>query len=169
MDVTLEAGDVLLVQGDNENIKKLKQNVDFLVLDASEDVARTDKAPVALIILVAVVAVAAFGLVPIAVSSLVGAMLLLATKSLKLESAIRAISAPVIFVVAASLAIGQALDITGGSLYITQVFLYFFEEAQPAYIMSALMLIIGVMTNICLLYTSPSPRDLSTSRMPSSA
>ena len=24
-------------------------------------------------------------------------------------------------------------------------------------------------TNICLLYTSPSPRDLSTSRMPSSA
>ena len=28
---------------------------------------------------------------------------------------------------------------------------------------------IGVNNNICLLYTSPSPRDLSTSRMPSSA
>ena len=27
----------------------------------------------------------------------------------------------------------------------------------------------GEITNICLLYTSPSPRDLSTSRMPSSA
>ena len=27
----------------------------------------------------------------------------------------------------------------------------------------------GIKTNICLLYTSPSPRDLSTSRMPSSA
>ena len=27
----------------------------------------------------------------------------------------------------------------------------------------------GVQQNICLLYTSPSPRDLSTSRMPSSA
>ena len=27
----------------------------------------------------------------------------------------------------------------------------------------------GVEINICLLYTSPSPRDLSTSRMPSSA
>ena len=26
-----------------------------------------------------------------------------------------------------------------------------------------------ITTNICLLYTSPSPRDLSTSRMPSSA
>ena len=28
---------------------------------------------------------------------------------------------------------------------------------------------IGVEFNVCLLYTSPSPRDLSTSRMPSSA
>ena len=27
----------------------------------------------------------------------------------------------------------------------------------------------GAVTNVCLLYTSPSPRDLSTSRMPSSA
>ena len=29
--------------------------------------------------------------------------------------------------------------------------------------------IIIIVVNICLLYTSPSPRDLSTSRMPSSA
>ena len=27
----------------------------------------------------------------------------------------------------------------------------------------------GALTEVCLLYTSPSPRDLSTSRMPSSA
>ena len=30
-------------------------------------------------------------------------------------------------------------------------------------------IIVGAMTGGCLLYTSPSPRDLSTSRMPSSA
>ena len=29
--------------------------------------------------------------------------------------------------------------------------------------------LVSMMTNNCLLYTSPSPRDLSTSRMPSSA
>ena len=33
----------------------------------------------------------------------------------------------------------------------------------------ALGMIIGTVSLICLLYTSPSPRDLSTSRMPSSA
>ena len=31
------------------------------------------------------------------------------------------------------------------------------------------MVILTSMHNVCLLYTSPSPRDLSTSRMPSSA
>ena len=31
------------------------------------------------------------------------------------------------------------------------------------------VLLMGIAYGICLLYTSPSPRDLSTSRMPSSA
>ena len=31
------------------------------------------------------------------------------------------------------------------------------------------VLILGCLIKVCLLYTSPSPRDLSTSRMPSSA
>ena len=41
----------------------------------------------------------------------------------------------------------------------------------PNIIMALLALIgiIMVISSICLLYTSPSPRDLSTSRMPSSA
>ena len=34
---------------------------------------------------------------------------------------------------------------------------------------SGLSLVIGFLMTSCLLYTSPSPRDLSTSRMPSSA
>ena len=36
-------------------------------------------------------------------------------------------------------------------------------------ILSTEELVSGVVKNTCLLYTSPSPRDLSTSRMPSSA
>ena len=147
-DVILEQGDILLVQGDAENIKKMKQDTHFLVLDASEEVPRTGKSPIALSILFVVVLVAALGLVPIAVSSMVGAMAMLATKSLKLDAALRAISAPVVFVVAASLAIGQSLEITGASLYITEVFLYFFAQAEPVYIVSGLMLIMGILTNI---------------------
>ena len=37
--------------------------------------------------------------------------------------------------------------------------------------MASILLLIGyaIKNKVCLLYTSPSPRDLSTSRMPSSA
>ena len=38
-----------------------------------------------------------------------------------------------------------------------------------ALVATALKLIVGTLYGACLLYTSPSPRDLSTSRMPSSA
>ena len=38
------------------------------------------------------------------------------------------------------------------------------EEVQPVEIYN-----LGAQSHVCLLYTSPSPRDLSTSRMPSSA
>ena len=42
-----------------------------------------------------------------------------------------------------------------------------FNYAQGVMALFAAMTLVGVMD--CLLYTSPSPRDLSTSRMPSSA
>ena len=47
------------------------------------------------------------------------------------------------------------------SFFVITYFLKTFGEANVA--------AFGVTTRICLLYTSPSPRDLSTSRMPSSA
>lgn len=148
MDVTLESGDVLLVQGARDDIRKLKQSTDFLVLDANLEVPRTDKAPIAFLVLLAVVILAATGVMPIAVSSISGAMLLLATRTLNLGPAIRAISSSVVFVVVASLALGQALQVTGAANYLTDVFLYFTRDAEPIVILGSLMLLIAIFTNI---------------------
>ena len=48
---------------------------------------------------------------------------------------------------------------TAGEFTYIEDFIYSDEEISP----------IGDTITVCLLYTSPSPRDLSTSRMPSSA
>ncbi len=146
--ITLEPGDVLLVQGDRDNIRKLKMSREFLVLDASEEVPGTRKAPIALATMFGVVVISAFAIMPIAISALVGVFILLVTRSLKIRAAIRAINSKVFFVVVASLAIGQSLEVTGSSEYLAQVFLYFFRDSSPAFIMSALMLMMGIMTNI---------------------
>ena len=63
-----------------------------------------------------------------------------------------------------------------GILYLLAFILNFISEVLVAlqYILGSIFVLIAiggtvVLVKSCLLYTSPSPRDLSTSRMPSSA
>ena len=85
---------------------------------------------------------------PIAISATVGCALLLITRCLNLGAAIRAISPSVFFVVVASLAIGKALVVTGATEYLTDVFLALTAGAGPGYILSALMLLLAILTNV---------------------
>ena len=147
-DVILQQGDILLLQGARDQIAALKRSTEFLVLDASVTLPRTSKAPLALAILTAVVALAATGLMPIAISATAGASLLLLTRCLNLGAAIRAISPSVFFVVVASLALGHALIVTGATDYVTWAFLKATAGASPTVILSALMLLLAILTNV---------------------
>lgn len=147
-DVLLQPADILLVQGSREQIANLKQTTDFLVLDASVDLPKNEKAGLALGVLTVAIGLAATGILPIAVSAVCGAAILLATRCLDLGSAIRAISPSVYFVVVASLALGHGLVVTGAIDYVTSVFLASTEGATPTVILSALMLLLAILTNI---------------------
>ncbi len=147
-DVILRQGDVLLVQGPREQIAALKQSTEFLVLDATVALPSTSKAPLALGILFGVVALAAAGALPIAVSATAGAVLLVLTRCISMGSAIRAISPSVFFVVAASLALGRSLIATDATDYITEAFLQATAGAGPTVILSGLMLLLAVLTNV---------------------
>lgn len=147
-DVILQPADILLVQGSREQIAQLKQSTDFLVLDASMDLPRSEKAPLALAILAGAIALAATGIMPIAVSAVSGAAILLLTRCVNLGAAIRAISPSVYFVVVASLALGHALVVTGAIDYVTSLFLSWTSNASPTVILSALMMLLAVLTNI---------------------
>ncbi|MBU4426312.1 MAG: SLC13 family permease [Proteobacteria bacterium] len=147
-DIRLRAGDVLLVQGPREQIASLKKAKDFLVLDATMDLPFTRKAPVALLIMVGVVLTAALGLLPIAISAPCGALLMIFTGCLEWRDATRALSAQVILIVAASLALGTALLKTGGADYLARLFVTLAGGASPNFVISGLMLLMGILTNI---------------------
>lgn len=147
-DVLLQPADILLVQGSREQLAALKQTTDFLVLDANVDLPRTDKAPVALATLAGAISLAAIGIMPIAVSAVLGTAVLLVTRCLNLGAAIRAITPSVYFVVVASLALGHGLVVTGAIDYITSLFLSATTNAHPTIILSALMLLLAVLTNV---------------------
>ncbi len=147
-DIRLIAGDVLLVQGPREDIANLKKGKEFLVLDATTDVPYTSKAPLAMGIMIAIVATSAFGVLPIAISAPCGALAMILTGCLGWRDATGALSAPVILIVAASLALGTALLKTGGADYLAAVFVALAGDASPAFVISGLMLLMGILTNI---------------------
>jgi len=146
--VRLRTGDILLVQGHNEKIAETKRAGELLVLDATADLPHTDKASTALIIMAGIIIVAAFGLAPIAISAVCGVFLMLMTRCLTWRDASMALSTPVILIVVASLALGSALLNTGGAEYLAQVFVSVTTGASPAFILSGLMLLMAILTNI---------------------
>jgi di/tricarboxylate transporter len=144
----LQASDVLLVQGSSEDIRTLKVGGELLVLDSTADLPHSSKAPLALLIMVAIVSLAAFGIMPISMSALLGCLVLIGTGCLKWQQANRALSSQVILIIVASLALGSALMKTGGAEYLAQVFLYLTSGLAPTWILSFLMLLMAIMTNV---------------------
>ena len=147
-DVSLRPGDILLVQGAQDQIAAAKRSAEFLVLDASVDIPGTRRAPIALAIVAAVVALAATGILPIAVSAVAGVAAMLLTRCLTAGAGLRSISPSVFFVVVASLALGRALTETGATDYITELFLFIMQGANATMILGGLMLLLAVLTNV---------------------
>ena len=146
-DIRLQSGDILLVQGPREQISKLKQEKDLLVLDATMDLPYTQKAPLALLIMLAIIFTAAFGWLPIATSASCGALLMIIFGCLSWNDATKALSTQVIMIVVSSLALGSALLKTGGADYLAQLFLSLSGDASPTFMLSGLMLLMAILTN----------------------
>jgi di/tricarboxylate transporter len=146
--IRLRAGDVLLVQGSSEAIANLKDSGSMLVLDGTTDLPHTHNAKRALAIMAVVVLAAAFGIVPISVSALVGLGLMIVTGCLNWRDATTALSIPVIMIIVTALALGKALMDTGTAMFIAQSFVGAVSALPTPMILSAFLLLMTVMTNI---------------------
>jgi di/tricarboxylate transporter len=146
--VPLRAGDVVLVQGTQQQLEQLKRSNQALVLDGTTNLPRTQRAGRALSIMVFVVVSAALGILPISVSSLLGVGLMLATRCLTWKDVSSALSAPVIIIIVTSLALGLALTQTGGAAYIAEAFVAAVHALPVPVILSSLMLVMALLTNV---------------------
>ena len=147
-DVVLRTGDVLLVEGQRGDIDELRRRGELLVLDAGAEVPYTRKAPIALAIMAAIVGLAAAGTLPIAVSAVVGVLLMILTGCLSWRNAASALNPAVILLVVVSIALGTALVKTGAAQYLAEVFVALARGASPAWILSGLMGLMAIFTNL---------------------
>jgi len=144
----LRAGDVLLVQGSRDSIAELRASGSMLVLDGTTDLPHTDRANVALGIMLSVVALAATGLLPISVASIAGVAAMLASGCMRWRDVADSLNIPVIMIIVASLALGHAMMSTGAAEYIAQLFVYLTAGLPVPVILSGLMLLMTVLTNV---------------------
>lgn len=115
-DMPLQFGDALLVYGSRRSLEALTRDPDFIVLDeAAAKAPRLEKAPIAVAIMVAVIASAILGLVPISIAAITGATLMVLAKCLSIEEAYRSIEWRVVFLIASMLPLGAAIENSGAA------------------------------------------------------
>lgn len=147
-DVQLRVGDVLLVQGPEEQIRGLKQRTELMVLDATTAVPLTAKAPIAMAIMLGIILIASFRLMPVAIAAVTGVLLMVGTGCLKWRDATRALDTSMILLTVASLAISLALVTTGGAQFIAKLLVLASGSLPPIALMSATMLLMAGLSNL---------------------
>ncbi|MEM6903063.1 MAG: SLC13 family permease, partial [Pseudomonadota bacterium] len=145
----LQAGDVLLIMGNRELIKSLEPNPDLLVLARSlRDMPTPGRAPHAIAVFIATVALTALEILPIAVAAIAGVTAMIAFGCLNVRQAVRSIDRKIVLLVAASLALGAAMQATGAAEFLARQFFLLSGEPGPAMTASLLFLIVAIATNL---------------------
>jgi di/tricarboxylate transporter len=158
-DLRILEGDVLLVMGIDDDLQTFARNDGLLRLEGARELPRRSKAVLAGAIMLGAIATASIGLpwfdgisyapikLPIAISALAGAIIMFVTGCVKFDRVGRALSAKVIVLIAASLAIGRVIDDSGAAEWLGQALSLGLAYLPPALVLSAIMLFVTIVTN----------------------
>ena len=95
-----------------------------------------------------IIVLIATNLVPIVLAALSGAILMLVLGCLNIQQASRAIDGRLVFLVAAALAMGQSLQVTGGAEFVSHAATAIVGTAYPTLLLSVFFLIVAIVTNV---------------------
>lgn len=148
-DIRLQSGDVLLVQGHPSDIHNLRSNRDVILLEWSkEELPAVHHARRALTIFMGVVLLAGSGVLPTVTCALIGAAAMVAIGALNVRQAVRAVDSKIVTMVGAALALGSAMQATGAASFLAHGVVDALDGAGPRTMLSALFLLIALLTNV---------------------
>ena len=148
-DMKLQFGDALLLFGPRRKLRLFGSEPDFLVL--SEEALpepRSNKATLAVLIMVLVLIPVILNWLPIAISAVIGVALMILTGCLKMDEAYRYIEWRAIFLIAGMLPLGIALDQTGAAQLIGDAVVSLLGSAGPLFVAGGLFLLASLGSQI---------------------
>lgn len=146
-DTIFGEGAIILATGAMPDLQNFARSENLLMLEGAKELPRTAKAPLALAIMAGAVVPASIGLVPIAISALGGAIDMFVTGCVRFDRIGRALSAKVIVLVAASIAIGRIMLDSGAAEWLSGVIALGLQYLPAAGVLAAVMLFVTVLTN----------------------
>ena len=148
-DKRLYGGDILLLFCSKESVANIHSEGDVLPLEgAMEDIHNYSLMWRVIGIFLLVVLMSAFGILPVAVSSLCGACLLLVTGCIDIEHFIAAIDRRVFFTICAAYMLSLCMEHSGGVDFIVDHILYYCGSLSPVAMMGVLFIVIMMLNEV---------------------
>ncbi|TNF58833.1 MAG: SLC13 family permease [Rhodobacteraceae bacterium] len=148
-DLVVRVGDTLLLEGAPADIQRLADEMDMVdVSHPSAREYRRAKAPLALIALAAIVILAALGVAPILLLSVLAMTLVLVTRCIDADEAFSFIDGRLLALIFSMLAIGAALDASGAVRLLVDAIAPGLAMLPPVLIVWAIYLLTSTLTEL---------------------
>ncbi len=148
-EIRLQSGTSLLLYAKRERVNDIKTAEEFVLATEIEvPDFKESKIPVAIAIILGVVALAAFGILPIVATAICGVILMVLTGCLTNEEAYQSINWKVIFLLGGVLPLGVAMQKTGAAQLMVNSVILNFEHLGPTAVLSAFFFLSMMLTNL---------------------
>lgn len=148
-EIRLEAGDTLLLCGPSDALRELRASRDLILLEWSKtEIDLSEKAMSARLVALGMVLAAAGGVLSILHASVLAAVAMIVFGCLNSRQAARALDLRIFLIIAAAIAMGTALELTGADTLIALGVVSIAEPMGPVAVLSAIFLSVAVMTNV---------------------
>ncbi|CAM5190437.1 SLC13 family permease [Oligella ureolytica] len=167
--IRLEVGDIIMLAIPEDDLPALRRDRSVLILSENRaPISKKWQAPAALTIMTGVVFVAAIGWIPIAISALVGALLLTLIGCIKADEVYEQTDWSIIVLMAGLMPLGIAMNQTGAAEFVVSNSLAYFEQFGPHVILAILYLmalILGEMMSNSAAAVLLTPIAISTAQL----
>lgn len=143
---TIMAGDMLLLIGEKQALQKLAKSPDFLLLLDIPVPNLRPHSPWALIIMFGVVLAILFNILPVMVSALLGAFLMIVSGALTLDEAYAALDKRVLVMLGGILPLEAAMEHSGLALWLAEGMLSVLGDSSPWVLIAAFYLLSMLLT-----------------------
>jgi di/tricarboxylate transporter len=145
----LKGGDVLLLQADRRGVDALRETGAVMVVEQIRSlVVQRGRAPLAIAILAAVVALAAFDAAPLQLLAVLAVGALMVTKCLLPKEVVAALDARVLLLISAAIPLGLALEKTGAAARAAESIVGALGTFGPAAVLSGFYLCTMILTEM---------------------